>query len=215
MSFVQPETILEEDVTELKGDIFQYVTDTEGMSIILSDDTPAGMLPKVGDKLVTLELSTLFPCGFLGQVAAVEQTGSGYRLTCDSLAIEDAVERFYGIYKLSNNTNSVQSAKRKAAGNLYDDSAHTGPLQIDDITIPFSGILNNLFKVEDIGDLNGKLEGEIVIKPVIDIDLTIAIDKTLLLSKVNIHAETDFQVLENAELVGQLENNLLKIPLAS
>ena len=100
VGFVQPETIYKEDAKPLVGALFDYLIKADSLLLTFDASLPSSLLPIVGDKLVATALTDKLPLGFAGTVRLVELTADGYLVTCDSLALEDAVERFYGVAEL-------------------------------------------------------------------------------------------------------------------
>ena len=94
VAFVTPETKYKPGVKQLVGDLRNYVISSELMSITFASNTPHSLLPRVGDKLVTLEMSDVFPIGFAGEVVDV-QSGDNYVVQCDTTDLTSIFERYY------------------------------------------------------------------------------------------------------------------------
>lgn len=79
VTFVTPETIYKKDVVHTtESDMWNYVISSDSVSMLkLATNTPSGMIPKVGDKIVTTKSREFLPGGFYGVVKKVS-TSSGY-----------------------------------------------------------------------------------------------------------------------------------------
>ena len=60
VGFVQPETVYEENTTELSGSILDYIVSVDNYTIYLRSDTPDELIPEIGQKLAQLEFSDVF-----------------------------------------------------------------------------------------------------------------------------------------------------------
>ena len=97
VSFVQPPTYAA-GVTELTDDFLDYIVSADSLTLTLSRDIPSALMPKIGDKLAYLHFSDVLPNGFLGTVKTITEGADGYVLSCEGLSIDDAVERYYGVF---------------------------------------------------------------------------------------------------------------------
>lgn len=95
VGFVTPETKYKPDVIRLEGVIRNYILGSDSLTVFFLSDTPSDILPKIGDKLVTTEMSKVFAGGFIGQVEEIEQNGDTIFLNCDVIGIEEVFECFY------------------------------------------------------------------------------------------------------------------------
>jgi len=82
VGFVTPETKYCPQVIVIEGDLRSYVLSSEGLTIRFRTDTPTELLPHVGDKLVTTELSETFLAGFAGMVESIENRDGSILVTC-------------------------------------------------------------------------------------------------------------------------------------
>ena len=72
VSFVKPKATYKEDVTYLDASLFDYIVSVNGQDITFRSDTPENLLPQIGDKIATVDLTNIFPYGFLGIVSAID-----------------------------------------------------------------------------------------------------------------------------------------------
>ena len=91
ISFVTPPTVYKSGVIRLEEGLMQYVERCDSLTIYFAANTPAGLLPKVGDKLVTTEINDKFEAGFAGVVASV----NGKTVVCNAVALEEVFDTFY------------------------------------------------------------------------------------------------------------------------
>ena len=95
VGFATPETKYQPGVIRLEGEIRNYIIGSDSLVVFFRSDTPSRILPKVGDKLVTTEMSDVFAGGFIGQVEGMSQKGDTIFLHCDAIGIEEVFECFY------------------------------------------------------------------------------------------------------------------------
>lgn len=94
VSFVTPETKIKADVFCPDKSIANYIVASDSVVWIrLARNTPAAMIPKVGDKLFIQEASTYIPNGFVGLVTEVADGSDGITVTTDELEITDIFDR--------------------------------------------------------------------------------------------------------------------------
>ena len=101
VSFVTPSTVYQPGVIRIEQGLMDYVEscDDETSTIRLSAGTPSAIVPKVGDKLVTLEMNEKFEGGFAGVVSKVSTDADGITIQCDlaGYAINGIVHRIHGV----------------------------------------------------------------------------------------------------------------------
>ena len=93
ISFVTPATDYQPGVVRIDQDMMQYVERSDSLTIYFAANIPANLLPKIGDKLVTLEMNDKFPVGFLGKVKKV----TGTTVECDAISYEEAFVTLYSV----------------------------------------------------------------------------------------------------------------------
>ena len=94
VGFVQPENVLKQEVVSLTGSILDYLVKYEGASLYFLETIPANLKPRVGDRLVTIEMTEMFPVGFFGEVVSVRSDGGFVVVDCSGLELEDVFESY-------------------------------------------------------------------------------------------------------------------------
>lgn len=143
IEFVTPETIYRPGVVQIVGELRDYVISSKDMTISFSSNIPQNLLPKVGDKLVTVEMSEVFPIGFAGEVKNVTLSDC-YVVECDTTELENIFERYFSnisIEMQSESTNSVM-AKRAYSSNRSNSFDGNIPLPSFSKTFDISGSLD-------------------------------------------------------------------------
>ncbi len=98
VGFVTPETQYKPGVVKIEGELRQYVVSSDEMQITFSSSIPSALLPRIDDKLVTLEQSDTFPYGFLGGVVSMEVDANGNHLVkCEAVSMRDVFDCYYGV----------------------------------------------------------------------------------------------------------------------
>lgn len=95
-------------VREIKGALWDHVISCEDNHILhISPSIPEDLIPRTGEKLVTTEMSTKFPIGFIGEVQTVSRTPDEIVVDCEQLGLTDVYSSFSGIFD-SDITNNGQ-----------------------------------------------------------------------------------------------------------
>ena len=97
VSFVTPKTVYQPGTVNLTAEMRDYIVSSDSLVLVFGNNTPAGLLPKVGDKLVNTEGSGGLYSGFLGKVKDIGKTSEGYVIKCDAIGITDVFECYYGV----------------------------------------------------------------------------------------------------------------------
>ena len=182
VGFSQPTPIYKDNVRELSGIFLDYIISIDGLTIKLRSDIPDNLLPSVGNKLVQLYYTEMCPNGFLGIVTNVHKDVNSYTFTCDYINIEDAVSRFYGVYKVSSESQSSQNATR---GITKASSIELFHKTFEPENIPFYMTLESLtdlWKSKNEIDgviLGGKDDISLNLQPKFDVKVTFSMDDFL------------------------------------
>lgn len=91
ISFVTPQTVYQPGVIRIEQGLMDYVERCDSLTIYFAANTPADLLPKVGDKLTTTEMNDKFEAGFAGVVASV----NGTTVVCNAVDISEIFETYY------------------------------------------------------------------------------------------------------------------------
>lgn len=114
ISFVTPQTEYQPDVINLSDQLMPYVVSSNELSITFSGSTPSDMMPRVGDKLVTLEMNEKFPAGFAGEVVSV----SGSQVECKLVGLEEVFETYYGVFSTYGYQEGEQAISRRTVNSF-------------------------------------------------------------------------------------------------
>ena len=93
VSFVQPETIVSDDVFPLTADHSPYISNADTLKFTMSATTPAALCPKVGNIVVATADCDAFPNGIIARVESVKAVGNGLLYECSKAYIEDVFEQ--------------------------------------------------------------------------------------------------------------------------
>lgn len=218
VSFVQPIPIYEDNVKELSGDIIRYIQSVGEMSITLLNNTPNDMLPKIGDKLVQLGFTRVYPNGFLGQVASIDNNMDGITISCDSINISDVVKRFYGVYRIHGSDNSSVRLQEGLFGEdevIFSKTFHPQAIIPIDVNLDVTSIKKEgLFKLKDMEVGSLKLGGACgmsmdFIPKTIDVKVTYAKDVFInLFEQYHATIITDFDIDCDVRVAGVFDGEL-------
>lgn len=208
IGFVTPETIYKEDAIQLTGSLFDYLISADNLVLTFGSSVPASLMPKVGDKLVTMELTDKIPCGFAGKVKSIENTGDIITVYCDSLAFEDAVSRFYGVLEI---------VSQQEGGKVRRYLSHRAPIatytyrfhpNIPDFNLPisFEGVISpkKVFR-----SFEGKASANMHITPTLIGRAVYVIDNLVVPTHYEIHVVTDLMTESVLDVAGVAEGEFV------
>ena len=155
--FVQPKTIYKEDVIRLDDDLYNYVIDVDGMELTLSSQTPASIIPTIGDKVAAVELTEKFPYGFLGRVTSVNISSNGINIICTPIDLDEAVSSFaltIDLQTSDSEMSKLRSYRRATHEYSFDLGEHHA-------TFDLSGVISK----KDILTFSGKASVGVTIHP--------------------------------------------------
>lgn len=110
ISFVTPPTVYKPGVTRIEEQLMPYVESCDSLTIQFAANTPAGLLPKVGDKLVTVEMNDKFEAGFAGVVASV----SGTTVECNAISLGELFESYCDVTVAVSQTGDASRGRKRA-----------------------------------------------------------------------------------------------------
>ena len=125
VAFVTPETKVKPDVFCPDKSIADYIVASDSVYWIrLATNTPAALIPKVGDKLLIEDESQFIPDGFGGLVTAVTEGSDGITVMTSALSLTEVYDQLYvKLAGASPDMEPVQTNRR-------------GPIEGVDITVP-------------------------------------------------------------------------------
>ncbi|MCR5434246.1 MAG: BspA family leucine-rich repeat surface protein [Bacteroidaceae bacterium] len=201
VGFVQPETVYKEDAVVLSGDLFDYLISADSLVLTFSPSIPYSLLPKVSDKIVTMELTDKLPCGFAGKVRSIENIGDNIVVSCDSLAFEEAVRRFYGVAEIVSQYQDGEVRRylpRKAPIAIH---TYLFNPNIPDFNLPISleGVISpkKVFK-----SFEGKASANMHITPTLTGRAVYVIDNQVVPTHYQIHVVTDLKTESVLDVAG-------------
>ena len=214
IGFIQPETIYEEDVVHLEGEVLDNIIEVNDLELVFSPTTPAHLLPQVGDKLAALEQTPVFPMGFTGKVAKITTKEKGLVYECDPLYLDDVVSKFFGIISLSNaeGPNEMMRLKRDTLNFIKLPLPAEVPVELS--KGGKSTIYENIVRNSEVGvDLNYGFKVEGTLKPIVKVALSTGIWKYFGLEVVNVHYDSYIGGDLNYGVFGSLDGEVDVSPL--
>lgn len=140
VGFVTPETKYKPGVIQLEGDILNYIISQESLSIFFRTETPNNLLPHIGDKLITMEMTDLFPIGFAGEVIDVKNRDNSIEVKCTSVNLLDVFEQYYGASEVD--WNGSRMIRREASGKKHILGGGGNPFKPGTLKI---SLIDNIF----------------------------------------------------------------------
>ncbi len=153
VSFVTPETKYRADAFVAKANLVDYVIASDSSTWFrVKKETPASLLPKVGDKLLIEQSCDLLPGGFSGRVTAVDQAADGITVRTERISLTEVYEQYVWKFDGSEFDSEPDAARRRAGD---DDFILKGR---EKNTVSLSGA-RTLGKTQ-LGPWEAKLTGE-------------------------------------------------------
>ena len=114
VSFVQPETKYKTGVIQIGegSNLEGYIVKSEGKYLYLLDSTPTSILPRTGDKLVTTDMTDMFPCGYAGKVIAVTRKDGCCVIECEDVELEEIFDSYSYTINLSSDETKPSLIRR-------------------------------------------------------------------------------------------------------
>lgn len=139
VGFVRPETKYKDDVIRLDKNLIDYIIGADSLTLMLKSNTPAQIIPVIGEKLVLLEGCDVLPYGFSGIVSSVQTGKSSINVVCEQAYLEDLFDSFCSVstvYGLPpDEENAVRLfpsfGKRRVTYSPDDLVLHFGPYRVN------------------------------------------------------------------------------------
>jgi hypothetical protein len=190
VAFVTPETQYKKDVAHTtESDLWNYVIDSDSLTwIMLHSNTPAALIPNIGQKLVTLNQTAILPAGFAGRVASVGNTEKGFKIVCETLDLAEFFDQY--VCKVSAIAGSDEAAARRRAEG--GGKVHI-PLPEVSVTAQLTRSWGGDFSIDGTGTIGLKL------KPTLDLRAFLS---------VGLGEATNFDIIVRGELETQVSASI-------
>lgn len=153
----QNETVLHNDVRQLTdARDMPYILRTVGNFLYYKSDTPAAILPHVGEKLYYGESSDMMPNGLAAKVVSIETAGNEIKVSLIGTDLEEIFEKLFYAGRIRSKLNSNAKSQDSRRNAPDTPIGHT-------INIPIEGNMT-LARIGNIGVAgNMEIETEVVI----------------------------------------------------
>ena len=198
VAFVTPETKYRADAFVADASLVNYVIASDSSTWFrVRTDTPAKLLPKVGDKLLIEQSCDLLPGGFSGKVTAVDQAAEGITVRTERISLTEVYEQY--VWKFDGSEfDSEPDAARTRAGD--DDFILKGR---EKNTVSLSGA-RTLGKTQ-LGPWEAKLTGEASVSLGYDVSWDLGIRAFL---HVSVFTGVQFDATLKGNLAGDFNLNV-------
>jgi hypothetical protein len=116
VAFVTPEMKVNSSVFPLTGEHSPYISDADTLQFSMSINTPANLLPKIGNIVVATADCSAFPDGIIAKIERREETASYYRYSCSLASIDDVFDQ---ILLYTTQTEGGEETSSSRAFNLH------------------------------------------------------------------------------------------------
>lgn len=212
VGFITPEPVYKPGTRVLDEDFKSYVLSVDSLTIRVSNTITSDLLPRQGDKIVTTEMDDIFPIGFAGEVIEVASSGTTTEIICQSVALEDIFEVYYGI---TQPVIEERRARQRLESNQHLPGSYRvyAPGKLSVSLHNFAGFANSYQKNDELSfDLN-EFKADISVTPVIRGMGSLVITPEIG-TNISLFIEGRYQLEENFGLKGGLswskDNSLLK-----
>ena len=131
VAFVTPETKYRADAFVADASLVNYVIASDSSTWFrVRTDTPAKLLPKVGDKLLIEESCDLLPGGFSGKVTAVDQAAGGITVRTERISLTEVYEQYVWKFDGSQFDSESGAARRRADGDFNIKGSEKGKVSL-------------------------------------------------------------------------------------
>lgn len=122
VSFVAPETIINEKVFELTAAHDPYLSECDTVRFTLSQNTPAEKQPSKGNIVVSTYDCLSFPDGIMARIVSKTQDDAGIHYNCEKVGLEDVYDQlvFIGEGYLEESTESPQAREPRKVQATYE-----------------------------------------------------------------------------------------------
>ena len=198
VSFVTPETKYRADAFVAKANLVDYVIASDSSTWFrVKKETPASLLPKVGDKLLIEQSCDLLPGGFSGKVTAVDQAADGITVRTERISLTEVYEQYVWKFDGSELDSEPDAARRRAGD---DDFILKGR---EKNTVSLSGA-RTLGKTQ-LGPWEAKLTGEASVSLGYDVSWDLGIRAFL---HVSVFTGVQFDATLKGNLAGDFNLNV-------
>ena len=213
VAFVTPETKYKQDVAcTTESDLWKYVIASDSVSwLLLSKNIPSALVPKVGDKLVTLNQTDVLPAGFVGKVATVTETSDGIVVNCAEVDLTEVFDRYVG--KVNAIVETTDDGKSRLMNRRVEGKVNKS-LKIS--TLAETLHLTGSYNLSDNFSFDGNGYVGLAVTPQLELRMFLAVGLT---TGVNLdmvmrgEAETQLQFGLNGIVTGNFDIPIIKIPV--
>ena len=176
VGFVTPETKYKPGVINLSDQLMPYVTACDSLTITFSSSIPPALMPKVGDKLMTLEMNDYFPAAFAGEVSSIEEN----KVVCSRVSLEDIFETYYDVSSVYGYIDEESSASSRRNLPEFIPPIHETwerDFKLHTFTIPFNAEISRAVKPNSDLALKGGTSFAVEITPSFHVRTTLIVSK--------------------------------------
>lgn len=165
VGFVTLETVYQPNVKRIDGELWSYVLSADKLTVYFKSNTPTAILPRVGDKLVTTEMSDVFPIGFAGEVVEVSHSAERIAVVCTTVALEEIFKYYYGVSGSGQNTSSFLQWETPASSHRASGIYAPGRIRIS--LLNDMGFTNSYVPNDKLSFDLSELKADIYVTPVV------------------------------------------------
>lgn len=202
VSFITPETKYKPNVIRIEEELRDYVLRQDSLTIYFSGNIPSGLIPRVGDKLVTLEMSDVFPIGFAGEVTEIKHHSGEVEVVCSAVELEDVFECYYGFSEMGwDGKNLIRrtphDGRRKAEGIF-------SPGRLTIVVLNELGFTNSYQPNDNLSFDLSELRGDISVTPIVWANAFVIVHPSYGVN-ISLTVAGNYSLEENFSLKGGLE----------
>ena len=216
VAFVTPETVYKSDVAHTtESDLWNYVIGSDSVrTLLLKKNTPKGIIPKSGDKLVTTKSRDYLPGGFYAIAETITNTDEGILVSCTNPDLIELFDQYTAKARIWDNSNS--DARHRASGGNDDENYENYvtryhhqklPSVVVDLALAGNYDLGNNWSVTGSGSLNVGFTPAVRAEGFLNVSSWTGTKAHLLLSVMN---ESWLDLKLKATIAGSFDKKLAK-----
>lgn len=97
VTFQTPSTIYKDEARVIDTNTRLWIDKADSLTLYFSLQTPASIVPQVGERLVTTDMDELLPVGFIGKVRSVSRNSEYIVVDCDEINMSEVFDRYFCI----------------------------------------------------------------------------------------------------------------------
>lgn len=163
-----PPTKFKDEAIDLSGDLLDYVISADTTHVFLQLDTPANILPQIGQMLGYPTMDEIFPYGFAGEVKSVSRDATSIVVNCTPVMLDKVFDTFYLVVTSEGFDESKSNTKAQRAP-LKEGNVKKLHFDLPSHTISYTTELSKVLNENETLALKGSFEVAVTLSNAYDV----------------------------------------------